>query len=1339
MKRIIIFTFTFFLLVFLSIQKRIRETVEEPLEAEKHEEKEGVEEDERYDQPFKFQEYLNGIKIRYGKTRSEYPSSYQFLEHKTAMLQSARRKSSSLARMQSNNGVLEWKERGPGNVPGRTRALLVDPDDATHKTWYAGSVSGGIWKTADGGNTWIWLTATLPNLATTSLAMADSNHDVIYAGTGEGFGNLDGVSGHGVFKSIDRGQNWSLLNATVDFGDINRLIIDPATEAKVVVASNKGIYRTIDGGTVWAQTFTGVVQDIDATPGNFSIQYGGEYRTGVLKSIDGGQAWQLSNAGMNSNGRVEIAVSPVDPNRIFASSEGTMSGNNSDLYVSDDAGSSWSVVDLNLSNKTVDFLSAAGGTIVQGGYDNTIVCDPYDRAVVYVGGVGIYQVKVGAGSTFINTWVVDESSTQSFLLMEQFSNVMYASGKLNVGPSNSQVTVEVRFGPGMKQKAHRFTVPTGSTSGVPDNSYSYMDYVDVNFEVWDVTNNRQLMVSFRDQNKNGAFNLLPQNFSTTDALNNSREYVFVQGITYSNTEDPTIAKAGGQQTNLLYNIFPALAAGHSPWTGTETGTLKISFLNLTKLNATTVSVSDPYKDYDGKNNALLIHPDHHNLVAIPIDNNAKTYQLLNSNDGGVYISGVSISPGTTQGSWTAVGRGFNTGQFYGADKRPGADEYIGGLQDNGTQKSPVGVSASSTSAYVNVIGGDGFEVVWNNNDDEKIIGGFYGDNFRRSTDGGTTWQAAINGLLLSNGNPDPNEFPFISRLAVSKNNPDVLFTPGKSGVYKSTNFGGLWKLTAIPGNFGLASYLDADVSAANANVVWAGAGMSSSMNVFVSTDNGTTFNATTNYTGATLGVLTKLATHPIEPNTAYALFSFAHSPKILRTTNLGQTWQDISGFVSGNTSANGFPDVAVYSLYVRPDNPNIIWAGTEIGIVESLDNGVSWSMLTDFPAVSVWDMKGQDDQVVIATHGRGIWTAKIGAQQIAIQNPVITAYGTSPQSKFAMQIHLPQVYDSTQIVVNAIPVGSISTNSIGDYIIKLSNVAPGAITLNIVGFKNGTPAYSSLINARQIGLLNYKINYYNYFSDGQDFLLTGLFVAPLAGANHPTLQTPHPYTGATSINALLRQPIIISNTLPFFYYSDVAIVQNGPASAVFGQPEFKDYVVVEATRDGLTWVPLAQGYNSLADPNWLTAFNGTKPGTQSMEVHHSVNLTNTLAVGDTVLFRFRLSADNDGVTAWGWSVNELTIQQAPTGLEPVVATLEAEVFPNPAKGQFFVKYSLPAPSPVTINLIDITGRIVGSYPLGNKNAGEYTQEITQELSPGSYFVQVQAGKGQRVKKVILKN
>ena len=118
-------------------------------------------------------------------------------------------------------GGLNFVERGPGNVAGRTRAFLIDPDDASGQTWFAGSASGGIWKTSDGGDNWEWISSDIPNLGTNTLAMAPSNSMVIYAGTGEHF--VDEIDGSGLFKSSDKGATWTQVANPADYNDF-RLI-----------------------------------------------------------------------------------------------------------------------------------------------------------------------------------------------------------------------------------------------------------------------------------------------------------------------------------------------------------------------------------------------------------------------------------------------------------------------------------------------------------------------------------------------------------------------------------------------------------------------------------------------------------------------------------------------------------------------------------------------------------------------------------------------------------------------------------------------------------------------------------------------------------------------------------------------------------------------------------------------------------------------------------------------------------------------------------------------------------------------------------------------------------
>ena len=136
--------------------------------------------EEEFDHPGEFMKYFQAITTPIGEKQSGYTTNYRFSE-----LTKAKR---NAQRLKSSAGLYPWVQRGPGNVGGRTRSVIVDPDDPTFKTWYAAAVSGGIWKTTDEGKSWTNITPDLPNLATNTMTMAPSDHNTIYVGTGEGYG-----------------------------------------------------------------------------------------------------------------------------------------------------------------------------------------------------------------------------------------------------------------------------------------------------------------------------------------------------------------------------------------------------------------------------------------------------------------------------------------------------------------------------------------------------------------------------------------------------------------------------------------------------------------------------------------------------------------------------------------------------------------------------------------------------------------------------------------------------------------------------------------------------------------------------------------------------------------------------------------------------------------------------------------------------------------------------------------------------------------------------------------------------------------------------------------------
>ena len=1017
------------------------------------------------DKPDEFTKYFKAITTKFGQEDNQYAQNYRIAE-----LNKAKSKLNKMGN-QSKFSV-EWTQRGPGNVGGRTRGLIVDPDDATHNTWFAGAATGGIWKTTDGGLNWTCLTDDLVNLSANTLAMAGSDHNIIYAGTGESFPGGTYMKGSGVFKSINKGADWTQLASTAnnaDFSYVNRLIVDPVNANIVIAATESGILKSTDGGGSWTKVYssnTGV-EDLRMDPTNFNRLYAAENSVGVVKSINAGDTWEVSSTGIASGNRFEIAVSPVNPAKIYASAN--VSSTVSHVYRSVDYGVNWTrFEDKNASNQ--NYL---GG---QGTYDNTIAAHPYDEDVAFLGGVNLWKVDFSDPGTIVpstpSVLRVDLVNTQSFLSFINFGGT-YLGGGMETGDKNNATnivstdwaSVEVRFGPGLKQMAHRFTVG-GVGSGVPVANYIYAGYVEVPFQVWDVTNNRQLMASFRDQEEDGTFNLIARDPADDTK---GREYLFVNAVLYDPANPSAdIAKNGGHAYKQLYFFWPTLAAGGT-FDPNALPASKISIqygaINLEK--GTTLNVSDAYGSISGRNTYNQgagmggtaipgLHPDHHAMEIVPINQSKDSFLIVNGNDGGLAISKNS---GVT---FNQLPNNYITTQFYGVAKKPGANEFIGGMQDNGTWRSQAGQNATSASHYLFQIGGDGFECVWSSADGNKIIGSVYYNSFYRTTNGGVSWSSASSGITSEDG-------PFISRLSTHRNTPDNLYALGASGIYKSTNFGSSWTNKPIAtgwlGASGTAvtSQHHVEVSIANENILWAGAAMAESAGwrIFVSTNQGETFTAVPDFTGADMsGYISGIATHPFEDSTAYILFSYAKEPKVLRTKNLGQTWEDITGFVGNTSSSNGFPDVVTHSLVVLPNDPSTIWVGTDIGLFESNDDGATWHYADNgIPAVSVYDMFVQDDKVVVATHGRGIWTASI--TELKYIPEVSGSY--LGQKTISANVKFIEAVDSVKLFVNGIYANKLTTVIAGTNNITTNITEPGTYTLSAIGYKNSVSYQSSAV------------------------------------------------------------------------------------------------------------------------------------------------------------------------------------------------------------------------------------------------------------------------------------
>ena len=1316
----------------------------------------------KYDDPDMFDEFQRMIRTRDGEPAPKYSANYLMEELDKAQKQK---------RFYKTN-ALNWIERGPGNVSGRTRGIIVDPADATNRTWFAGSVSGGIWKTTNAGLAWENKTLDLPNLSTTVLAQAPSNLDVIYCGTGEGFSNIDAVHGAGIFKSVDHGDTWVQLNSTAnfDFRNVNRIIVDP-NNSNIVLActnpgpnnsTNGGIHRSTDGGVTWARVLdkgSSRVQDLKADPSNFSIQYctvninnSTVNNDGVYKSTDGGLTWISSSSGLTTNGRIEIAVSRTNPNYIYASCEiknGSSWG--SALYVSEDKAATWFLVN-STDAKDQNWLQG------QGWYDNTIAVHPFDEKTVFFGGIDLWKAQITGSGSSNDVLGIDEVNTNSFLSfvnwggpyrnggigkginLFKFAPFADANGNIYTGmfnlSDNDYVAVELRFGSGKSQKAHRFV-------RAADASYQYKDYVTVPFEAWDITNNKQIMISFRDLKDDGVFDLI-----IYDANNLGREYLSVHAIDYNaSSPDPNVAKTNGIVYKNIWSMWPILASGTWNAVSLPASTLRIRYgASVTRL-ANYSHVTDGYDAYQSQNPkpATNVHVDHHSIITAPLISSPGTFWIVNGNDGGVAVS--------TNGGliWReALNGGYNTTQFYGVDKKPGANEYIGGTQDNGTWLSPKGQNPSKTTAYKKIIGGDGFDVAWHYKDPNKIIGGSQYNNFRRTTDGGLTWVSATKGL----DDVGEKKGAFISKIAKSNSDPDVIFTTGSQGVWRSEDFGGSWaKSTTTTNDWSYSgTSTPVAISIADPQVVWAGNRFTNSESrLFLSTDGGITFASAAKPTGVIApGSITGIDTHPTEMNTAFITYSISGAPKILRTTDLGNSWQDITGFGANSTSSTGFPNAATYSVVVMPYNTNIIWAGTEIGLFESTNNGENWHLVSNgLPAVSIWDMKIVDDQVVLATHGRGIFSValpELSTYQppVVTLSPIISALSQGVDKAINITAKLRSGYDSTLVMIDGQKAVKLTTTTVKDTSFKFAPLKFGKVSLQLIAYKSGKSYKSSLRSLDLYDLKATQVIYTNYFDEATtDFSSNGFTPSTPAGFTSPAANSPHPYVESTDYYYNLLVPIKISWSpgLANIEYDDIALVEPGEINSVFGDWNFWDYVAVEGSRDGLTWIPFENGYDCRYNASWTTLFTNNTNPTATNYVHHKIDMTKKFNPGEVIFIRFHLYSDEAAV-GWGWIIDNLSIQPDASDVElenvlPVEYSL-SQNYPNPFNPETTIKFSLPQRSRVKLEIFDALGRVVSTLVNDELDAGSYKYNWNaSNFASGVYVYRIIANTFSSSKKLML--
>jgi photosystem II stability/assembly factor-like uncharacterized protein len=371
---------------------------------------------------------------------------------------------------------LRYRLVGPSRG-GRVTTVTGVPSQP--KTFYMGVASGGLFRTTDSGASWVAISdGKIPLGSTGSIAVSESDPNVIYLGTGSDGVRSNVSTGRGIYKSTDGGQSWKFVGL-YDAGQIGAVRIHPTNPNIVWVAVNgdifksnseRGVFKTSDGGETWQKVLflsdTVGAMDVELQPGNPRVVYAwlsrierkpwtiisGSRDGGFFKSTDGGEHFTRITTGLPGEliGKGNLSVTPANPQRIYALIEARPGGG---LYRSEDTGQTWSLI------------NSQGSLIQRPFYYTTLGADPVNADIVYAGAEGFFKSTDG-GKTFT-----------------VFRTPHGDNHDIWINPNNNQIMIQANDGganvsvDGGRTWSSQMNQPTSEIYGVwVDNQFPYKLY-----------------------------------------------------------------------------------------------------------------------------------------------------------------------------------------------------------------------------------------------------------------------------------------------------------------------------------------------------------------------------------------------------------------------------------------------------------------------------------------------------------------------------------------------------------------------------------------------------------------------------------------------------------------------------------------------------------------------------------------------------------------------------------------------------------------------------------------------------------------------------------------------
>lgn len=527
------------------------------------------------------------------------------------------------AQKSTNPGVLtaaNWTERGPSNVGGRTRAIMYDPNDGTHKKVWAGGVGGGLWYTNDitvASPTWVNVDNFWANVAVTSITYDPSNLSIFYVGTGEGWYNVDAIKGAGIWQTTDGGTTWNQLSSTSpandangNFNYVNKIVVN--SSGKIFAATRSGVYSnrggimsSTDGGSTWSRyNGDGVSPDAAAdveiaANGDLYASFGISYSDGIYKSTNSGTSWSRVYASSSDEERIEIACAPTSSSTLYAMVQENTASALKKIIKSTDGGSTWSSVTL--PTWCDQGSSSSDMTRGQAWYDLILAVDPNNANTLYAGGVDIMK-STDAGSSWsqITRWstfggcsganihadqhafVFKPGSSTDALAGNDGGIYFTTDGGSTFSSKNTGYNVTQFYACAMNPNSGSNYFLAGaqdngtqkfSSSGVNsttqatggDGAYCHIDQTDPNYQLTAYVGN----YIYRSINGGSSFSAISTDQNTGDFINPS-DYDDANGILYSSYST--------SQLNRISGIRGSTSASQISVTGmtSKAGTIRVS-------------------------------------------------------------------------------------------------------------------------------------------------------------------------------------------------------------------------------------------------------------------------------------------------------------------------------------------------------------------------------------------------------------------------------------------------------------------------------------------------------------------------------------------------------------------------------------------------------------------------------------------------------------------------------------------------------------------------------------------------------------------------------------------